>query len=111
VTPTTFRHFEYKDGHVTVALNFNPDSNTVCYTAAFCSPKDVFSRTHGRDLALKRMTFFTAEETPEYRLQTLVAKGKAGVLPMHEEGHRQTIDIVCAMSVTSAQAPRWCKSP
>ena len=48
---------------VTVASCYDPDTNTMTFGAAVCSPKDVFSKKVGREIAEKR-----ARQFPEITL-------------------------------------------
>ncbi len=43
---------------ITVASVYDPESNTMTFGAAVCSPKDVFSKKVGREIAEKRARQF-----------------------------------------------------
>lgn len=48
---------------VTVASIYDPDTNTMTFGTAICSPKDVFKKEIGRELATKR-----AKQFPEHTI-------------------------------------------
>jgi len=58
---TRFHHFEYKDGHVTVAYQVDQNKGAqirkVRYACSFTSPKDTFNRAKGRQIAEGRLAF------------------------------------------------------